>query len=234
MSEKTSIYSIENYIFDEKSICREERQYALFLNNILYKYKKPNERSGEIAEMFDVCHIPSSAEIINVFYEAAFMRDYFHKNRKCGGDSFNKKLIRYVSKKGVEYKGDEVNLGRNKFQCQGLSEDEKYTAKWMMEAKPDLAVIYSLGGKRYLHFLECKFESNESVYKVGDFEKNQCKIQWMIADFLCDRYLSDLNVSDIMKANGMSCLVQFVREKPKNANEIPIDKLINLNNEIFS
>ena len=226
--------SIDNYISNEYSICREERQYALFLCNILRYYERSNNKAKGI---FDACGIPLDAEIKNVFYEAAFMRDYFHKNRELDGESFNKKLINYVSEGNTEYTGDEINLGRNKFTCEGLSIDKMYTAKWMMEAKPDLAIIYKMGQDKYLLFIECKFESSESVYKAGEFDLSQREVQWKIAEFLCVKYWNNaVNISDKMEEKK-SRLVTFVRpyekEKKTRENPISIADIIDLNEAIF-
>lgn len=257
--------SIDNYISDEYSICREERQYALFLYNILKKHRKADR--DKIKEIFTACGLPPlKAEIENVFYEATFMRDLFERNRclvlsdnpdvnllskdfrpnKTGRfnqeNSFNYKLLTYlkidIDVLSDEYK--EYNLGGKGIVC-------NETAKQMMNATPDIAVIYRIGEERYLHFLECKFVSYESGYKSkedrgsenqdsNDNTIKQCRIQWKIADFLCKGYgLSDLKVSGQMEKDERSRLVQFVRKMPKpNSNEINIKDLIDLNEEIFS
>ena len=74
--------SIDNYICDNNSICREERQYALYLNNILRKFSTPLKRARceEVQKIFNVCRIPQDASIQHVFYEATFMRDFFQRN----------------------------------------------------------------------------------------------------------------------------------------------------------
>lgn len=81
--------SIENFIVDEYSICREERQYAVFLYNILRKYKKSQSREklvGEekdnILKIFEACGIEADSDIEHVFYEATFMRDFFERERR--------------------------------------------------------------------------------------------------------------------------------------------------------
>ena len=73
--------TLENYISNEYSVCREERQYALFLNNILLKYRDPDSRDETVQKIFEACGL-SEAAIINVFYEATFMRDIFERNRR--------------------------------------------------------------------------------------------------------------------------------------------------------
>lgn len=241
----------DNYISDNYSICREERQYALFLYNILRKYNSKIKRTeDEVLKIFEACSLPPEAEIKHVFYEATLMRDFFERNRrlvlcsdpdvnllsrkfkpKAAGrfnseNSFNYKLLKYLKyiDKNDSYDfSDEFNLG-------GSGSTDNDTAREMMNATPDIAVIYSLRGDRYLHFLECKFESYEDTYKS---KKGQCEIQWMIADFLCKNYLTSLMVSPQMDKDKKSCLVQFIRKEPKKPNEIPIEVLIGLNNEIL-
>lgn len=93
--EKTKVkleLSLENYINDENSICREERQYALFLYNILKQYggygiKSENNSQWndnvieDLKDIFNICGIPEDAIIKNVFYEVTFMRDLFSTGR---------------------------------------------------------------------------------------------------------------------------------------------------------
>ncbi len=81
--------SIENFVLDEYSICREERQYAVFLYNILRKYGKKQSRAklaGEekdhILEIFEACGIEADSDIEYVFYEVTFMRDFFKRERR--------------------------------------------------------------------------------------------------------------------------------------------------------
>ena len=97
MSEELDL-SIDNYISDEFSICREERQYALYLSNVLRYYGKnpkhekdpkvgPANRIGnneEVEKIFEACGFDNLENIFikNVFYEATFMRDVFERNRR--------------------------------------------------------------------------------------------------------------------------------------------------------
>lgn len=257
--------SIENYIKDEYSICREERQYALFLYNILRAYKK-----NDITDIYEACGIPTNAEILNVFYEATFMRDIFERNRRIvlglqylsesklsdedkkeklktfilnkkfspenyviedPKESFNARLLEYLNEKNrckLNHNSKEYNLGGKKIKC-NRERHNCTLAKSMMNSKPDIAVIYEEDRQKYLHFIECKFESGEDKDKAGN---KQTVIQWHIAEFLCNNYFNGLNVSKTM--NKESCLVQFDREAEKtNKNIIPIKTLIELNDEIF-
>lgn len=259
--------SIEHFIQDGYSICREERQYAVFLYNILRKYCNKDRRNGNdrVMDIFHACNIPSEAEIENVFYEVTFMRDFFERNRRiilgdedCENlkkrllqktfspsicrptnkdNSFNAKLVQYV--KGMDcpisYAGEENNLGHNEIACDELSDDEKRTIRYMMNAKPDIAVIYKENNRKKLLFLECKFESAECSYEGGDMQRD---IQWKIAEFLCNHYLKEeVGISDKMEKEKKSCLVKFVREGTQNTSGtdgIWIKDLIDLNKEIFS
>ena len=86
--------SIDNYVKDNLSICREERQYALYLSNVLRYYGKnpsgkPANRIGndaEVKNIFIACGFKENeldnVVIENVFYEATFMRDFFERNRR--------------------------------------------------------------------------------------------------------------------------------------------------------
>lgn len=273
---------IGNYIKDEYSICREERQYALFLYNILRFFREPERRDkAAVRAVFDACQIPADATVTDVFYEVTFMRDFFERNRRCvlGGydtnkltdrllnksfspsdykiknakeDSFNYKLIEHVLgcpgfMDPAAYSEEEKNLGSNPIHTK-LSHspkengERKFIIQCMMNAKPDIAVLYDYNGEKYLLFLECKFESGEVSYLNADDPAanpkiSQRKIHWMIADFLCGSYFKgDLKVSGSMEKEKSSCLVQFVRRKeqcvPAQGN-IWLCDLINLNAEIF-
>ena len=89
MSEELDL-SIDNYISNEFSICREERQYALYLSNVLRYYgKNPNKNridNEKIKNIFIACGFNEkdleNIVIENVFYEATFMRDFFERNRR--------------------------------------------------------------------------------------------------------------------------------------------------------
>ena len=291
--------SIKNFINGKYSICREERQYALFLYNILRYYRTPGirKRKGNeaVKDIFQYIFRESELKknddtvdqvvVDHVFYEATFMRDFFERNRRLrlgGGDenkllnakfspkssnykiqrdkSFNYKLIKYVCKYETKIKNVkqlcskcefgkegvciERNLGHNEIECTKQYKKIKYYARWMMNATPDIAVIYHYDKKeeqKYLLFLECKFESGESVYSYRDKnneenDKTQREIQWMVADFLCKKegYLGKEGIENRMKGNE-SRLVQFERgnEEDKEDRIILIEKLINAHNAIF-
>lgn len=267
--------TIDNYILDgdskdskgnnigNYSVCREERQYAVFLYNILRAYSNPERRQGEVQEkIFNACGLKNNYEIEKVFYEATFMRDIFERNRRIVlgegqedkllnktfspscyevsyGQSFNCKLKEYIAESKDSEKNPEKdskknsykehNLGHAKEEDLGYKKDEDMAP--MMNAKPDIAVIYKVDEgeetKRYLLFIECKFESGESKYEDG---KSQREVQGKIAEFLCDKWWKEKDEKKIEPAPEMketegekteARLVQFVRKKaqPKNKKE---------------
>lgn len=296
--------SLDHYIEDEYSVCREERQYALFLCNVLKKYGGENYKQnkeafgGYLETIFDVCSIPEDAVIVNVFYEATFMRDIFTRSRRigewinrntsnrqkrkvddavlskdysvsvCGYEenskyegteytSFNKKLLEYLGVSDDKIaKVNERNIGHNiledVFQTDNEfslnSEDRKKLkiAQYMMNSKPDLAVIYSSKsedkrsqneeGTYYLLFLECKFESGEDKMELdADEPICQTDIQYKIAEFICTYYgysqEKKLAVAKLMADEKKSVKVEFTRRE--NEKKICINKLIEMNEAIF-
>lgn len=339
---------LSKYICDNNSICREERQYALYLYNALLAYNNDKLRNSAIEDI--VKNIFGADEgdnlqIDNVFYEATFMRDLHEYNRRCcylasreiaedkGNlylykkpsireysrvieqaeldceNSFNWKLFSYLREKRkilynskalvldeeqrkaltkerletyfleteklldftrVKQDGEIKNDDDGKIFCEeyhlGQSKDfkvenniVKQDIRSMMNAKPDIAVIYHHtddANTKYLLFIECKFESAESK----DGIRTQTCIQYMIADFLCSKWVSDGNgskrkltindhkfgcdISSLMGGDsnmpGQSLKVVFYRkfnnrEKADTSNEryIDIEKLIQINKEIF-
>jgi len=116
----------------------------------------------------------------------------------------------------------------------------------MMNAKPDLAVIYydNKGkGLRKLLFIECKYKSQEDKYKFYSYDVNekvekgeisQTKAQGYIANFLCGYYMKNVvELSGIMKKNNESKMVKFVTASAKDG-EINIKDLIELEEDIFN
>lgn len=296
--------SIDNYICDNNSICREERQYALYLSNVLRKYSTPLKRARreDIQKIIKVCEIPDDATIQYVFYEATFMRDFFQRNRRIQfffanvGEkniediktkeeikefwknseykrkkrsickkmniekSFNKKLFEYcykvqfqkqIDKKvldeifndndieevyyGINRKVEEIlEIVRMKKLLKLSEEDVKSfysTLREMMNSKPDIAVIYESKGKRYLLFLECKFESTESKSRSGVL---QTDIQWQIADFLCQSgYFGNIKIEAPESMNERQQSVKVVFSRDSFEDTIEIASLIKLEEQIF-
>lgn len=279
---------LSKFISDKNSICREERQYALYLYNILYKYHIDKKSNAVIEKIFgEELKEGGELEIDEVFYEATFMRDLFEYNRRLhflkkpkekneiymgkkpdideykniekrinfeNGNkedkynkqavSFNYRLFHYLSEgnkcgdeqkqeykygytqENVDIAWDQLELLEKEYhlgQYTGFVDKNESKAdgvysiiedmKSMMNAKPDIAVIYHKEGKKYLLFLECKFESGESK----DRGRDQTNIQYMIADFLCSSYIEingmqfGCEVSPLMRKKSKSLKVEFYR-----------------------
>ncbi len=290
--------SLDNYVKDKYSICREERQYALYLCNILRYYGDPKRREKadkEVQIIFKNCGFSEGDKIENVFYEATFMRDFLERSRRINldehcndinqrclrrefkpstykdlyGNSFNRRLIDYVTKyykkkNKIEIRYDpekveEKNYGHNVIPVFDDLNDHidkehvesiKLLIKAMMNAKPDLAAVYSHGrSSKYLLFLECKFESGEDKYLVkqdkAEGEKKagytQRQVQWHIANYLTTndflKYGNDgekLEISPLMKSEPSLLkdgLVKFCRCLEDDS--ISIESLIRIESAIF-
>ncbi len=296
--------SIENFIVDEYSICREERQYAVFLYNILRKYGKKQSREklaggakDDILRILEACGIEADSDIEHVFYEATFMRDFFKRERRYYAvienkgsladvllqqryekeektkTDFNRRLVEYAfhkregenpPKRETDHKENDAylqyNLGGNiPKECEKAIEEVREKVRAMMNSKPDIAVIYKRDSRRYLLFIECKFESSEATYGNRKNQKDkkeeklsQRSVQYDVAGFLCDCYLNRdlsktdpnyISVSPVMEADHESRMVRFMRsdEKQKkrdakearNVGKIFIKTLIDWNHKIF-
>ena len=106
-------FRIDEYINEgnpKDCICREERQYALFLYNIFMRVKNQQESNPEgaldegLQKIVYYCLDPWKAKriyeseenvelpfkILDVYYEATFMRDYFQKDYEKAMDKYKK------------------------------------------------------------------------------------------------------------------------------------------------
>ena len=75
---------LDKYIIDEYSICREERQYALYFHNYLKTLidKTSQEVSEEINELKKEMFGDKNVIVKKVFYEATFMRDIYEYDKR--------------------------------------------------------------------------------------------------------------------------------------------------------
>ena len=108
---------LNNYFGNENGdnpVCREERQYALFLYNKLlgmvdkqYKEIEVDKDKEIFCKIFgfedDETAEKSNIVIKNVYYEVTFMRDFFYKEKNNSSSDFNKNLFEYVLEK---FKGE--------------------------------------------------------------------------------------------------------------------------------
>lgn len=179
---------------ENKILCNEERQFALFLYNVfLEKKRRPgNNRNNNIANIVNKCLFGSESpnrkfEIQDIYFEATLMRDYFKQN--ANKEEFNKKLLLFclggdksaVVNDLLEKLGDKKNhnLGQRTVKkavntlyndvLDKLKIEEKARidlARMMMNATPDILVVYkdSENGNLHVQALECKYKSSEGRY----------------------------------------------------------------------
>lgn len=198
-----STFYVDNYVNQENPICREERQYALFLYNKLLEKDKCIQNSLNL-----------KGEIDSVFFEATILRDYWYWNK----EEFNKILRKFIEDK-LEFKCEFDNIKQH---IRWWKKCHPY-ARWMMHAKPDIAIISHNQGKYFLNFIECKYFSGISIYKdsSGEFDNlNQIQLQELILYFICDHM--QLKFSDERLNIGEVIQVQFISDiySPKVKNGI--------------
>ena len=193
-------YDLSLYLGGKEPICREERQYAAFLYSIFLQAKNDKDNlSSESQNVINNCLNIScleNIEIIDVYFEAAILRD-FHKQFRNG---FNKGLFKFADidndinslKENARSIMYEHNLGEttavktiNNIDNQEIKRKALLLSK-MMNAKPDLLVIYSDGEIINARILECKYKSGAGKYKddEGSETINQELVQECILAFL--------------------------------------------------
>lgn len=227
---------LEDYL-GRKLVCREERQFALFLYLAFLEKKKGNSDPW-ITELVKFCLDEEEQDLIveEVYYEATLMRDYFAGCEKGSGseaEKFNQELLHFCldflpcdtekgkcekcgwerAKKCIEELTEDCggrmdyHLGTKRIkdavekrypnlrammknETEGVSQlYEKACldiARMMMNATPDLLVIYRIGEKRYAKALECKYQSEQGTYEdvIGVKIKMQYFIQECVMSFL--------------------------------------------------
>lgn len=195
-------------------------------------------------------------------------KDNFIIELKPKGSESKKQKINKLNEEGLKIL-QEINI--TKVDEEDSKENPKGFEKWnlfktlvraMMNAKPDLAIIYKEKDKndiRKLLFIECKYCSGESYYKydVYKYDKNnnqtkavetirQRAVQGYIAEFLCQfcqgsGYMNGVQVSELMnnkepknvnEGEYQSYLVKFVTASAKDG-EINIKDLIEIEKDIF-
>lgn len=153
---------IDKYIDDKDSICREERQYAVFLYNYLNSMKNKEWSDNEEDSIKSKLFGEGNIKITHVFYEATFMRDFFYWDRKnyketksfenenLSKERFNKYLLDYVrdivnDENGLRNKielGKKVNCDKKNWCC---TKQEKDNLNQFMEDVPEYYYEYHLG-----------------------------------------------------------------------------------------
>lgn len=247
----------ENYVTSSsKPICREERQYALYLYNLMQLYQNSNYRNN-LEELFKGTNFcDKSINFDHIVLEAAFMRDLFERDRADKTIlSFNERLLNFIKNNISNHlftENEEINkqlqeevalllnnieklspynLGAKK----GQEEIIKLTSsnciiksllKIMMNVKPDIAFFTD----NELYFWECKYSSPESKYTMGPLKISQIIAQKWVGKFLCD---SDTTAN--YKFIDSKKIIFFYHKNNHKQYDyaFEIDKLINLNKELL-
>lgn len=238
---------LESYLSE---YCREERQFAVYLYNYFEKFKgRADANKDEIIQKYLGIKEDEEITIMDVFFEATLMRDYFEENRK----SFNEALLEFClgwlrkdsyynknTKEGEDSKISDLieklmkvleisnkkssrNLGqgeakkkiravisyddivdkiknavnKNKEVDEDVIQNAKVIvcceiASMMMNAVPDILVVYKKNDNIYAKALECKYKSDEGTYKdiAGAQYKMQLFIQECIMHFCFGKSVS--------------------------------------------
>ena len=211
------------------TICREERQYALFLASGLKR------NNSALKDMLGL----STCEILEIFYEATLMRDYWCRNRVA----FNE-LLRDFSEDKKKI-GSEIGSNGKEKNHANYWKRKHPLACWMMNAKPDIAVIYREKDKKEptLSFIECKYLSRVDNYYYNEgengFKYSQVELQELILEFLCGKLelKYSLGNDENVKVNkGKVIIARFInvnikpdkKLKSNKEKEIPITDSIKI------
>lgn len=252
---------VARYISGASSICREERQYALFLNNILLgiggKLRRGKPLEAEESAILDACGLSGAVHISRVFYEATFMRDIFD----CLKDShsFNHNLLDYIRKRwelgivaedvlklpmsfkgrnGKEYEKrlSDIQLGRvgeKKVGELSTSEDAKKALN-MARAMMNSKPDLAVIYRKGGAGSFLRFIECKYTSPEGGGEVKQTEAQEWIADFLCKNVFKNVSLEEGRSAVS---LVHFIsdlnRKKRDKKRGIEISTLIDLNAELF-
>ena len=167
----TTSFDLKDY-FAENPVCREERQYAHWLACCLQ-----NSESKTKQQICDV--IGQVDRIVQIHFEVSMMRDLWNACSLDGRSEFNKKLFRFVK--------NEV-LAENQYKHPNFW-DSPPLMRWMMNAKPDIALLIEANRELRLYFIECKYQSGEDKYSDRTtspiYRCSQCEVQEKISGFLC-------------------------------------------------
>jgi len=185
-TETSDCINLVDYLCTDRPVCREERQYALLLANCL----KMNHSNTVKRLLF------GESRVLEVFYEATILRDYWFRSKGL----VNNKLWNYISKKTGDVQTD-LYQSTSRHPNYWLENMKHPYAMWMMNTKPDIAVLWENSQETYLSFIECKYLSDLDEYTYLTAEKaivkSQLEIQEYILDFLCNELKIKYTVDDV-------------------------------------
>lgn len=238
----------EEYFAKENPVCREERQYALFLYSRLLQMVEQKNLKDDV--ILTACGLPTDEElrIQSVAYEATYMRDFFWKDRerrerrqakekkkldyekklekKNPEDCFNRKLYEYVrmqlEKEGVDCEKVLSQIPRNKNlggKIEWGNVDERIVKCFREMMNSKPDIAIYYEYKGEKYLKFLECKYLSNVKKYG--EVSQLEIQSRICDFLC---------RGIGITSGGARLVRFKEEnKPKEDNVLELKELIPTN-----
>jgi len=163
-------YKLSAYLDESKFLCREERQYALFLYDEV--------RRGDPLVL---ARLGIGGAIRFCAYEAAIMRDFWYADKA----RFNVLLRAFVE--SVAPLGSVIGASHPGHHA-SYWERSHPLAAWMMNVKPDLCVLYESVGELRFRFIECKYLSDEDRYCMGDISFTQRQTQDLVAGFICEHF----------------------------------------------
>lgn len=183
---------INDYINGEKSLCRDEAQFSVYLFQVMSGCRRVKIDSDNFTN--------KNYEVIQAYYMPAFLRDYF--NYAESKAEFNYRLLTFANRKlralyaGDEAEGamiEEIDLSRTENldiynldsdvdmenpgfdlgkHINGWSGEERIyrnpLARWMMNVRPDIAVLLKRRGiKRTelrMHWIDCHYLNGTDTY----------------------------------------------------------------------
>lgn len=191
-----------SYPITHEEIGKSENKQAEVATGVIRNAQEFNQRliefimdklNAKSAEIMDNCKSDiikvyeenkNNVRPVNLGHNKIFIED---ENKYCAA----KEAFFAAKKKGLE-KADNKAYKKLKDAYDKAKEESNkgldyihYIAQCMMNAKPDIAIIYEEEGKVKLRFIECKFESGEGKYKNNI---SQLQIQNYIGEFLQKYY----------------------------------------------
>ena len=183
---------INDYINGEKSLCRDEAQFSVYLFQVMSGCRRVKIDSDNFTN--------KNYEVIQAYYMPAFLRDYF--NYAESKAEFNYRLLTFANRKlralyaGDEAEGamiEEIDLSRTENldiynldsdvdmenpgfdlgkHINGWSGEERVyrnpLARWMMHVRADIAVLLKRRGiKRTelrMHWIDCHYLNGTDTY----------------------------------------------------------------------
>lgn len=118
----------DNYI-EVNHICREERQYALFLYMIFLKAKKNLKLTDSETAVIRACldiDEKKAFEIKHVFYEATLMRDFFENDRQTKDNKDKRNNYHPEYSRKCSYKSSDIPSFNEKLLTELFLENKKY------------------------------------------------------------------------------------------------------------